>query len=107
VFFLSAVGVLLAEPFLFQGQSVHDIAVVSVISGAIVEVVSGVNFYLYNKTTHQLAGFQNRLDQTQRFLLANSICGSLDQVREQTVSELVRAIATYSQPSEADSGSKS
>jgi len=42
--------------------------------GAVVEVIAGINFVLYGRTTAQLADFHHRLDRTQRFLLANSIC---------------------------------
>ncbi len=86
-FFLAAVGVLLlSRP--------QEIAVVGVISGAIVEAISGIKFYLYGKASDQLAEFQGRLDRTQRFLLANSVCSALEgELRDQTRAELVRAIA--------------
>jgi hypothetical protein len=70
-FFLASIIVLL-----FQHPS--EVAVASIISGALVEVISGINFYLYNKTSAQLADFLTRLDLTQRYLLSNSICESLD-----------------------------
>jgi hypothetical protein len=58
-----------------------------------VEVISGVNFYLYGKTTTQMAEFQSRLDMTQRFLLANSICENLDgDFKQNTRSQLVLKI---------------
>jgi len=71
VFFLASLAFLL----LVQLQSV---ATVSLISGAIIEVISAINFYLYKTTSDQLAKFHIRLDVTQRFLLANSICDSLE-----------------------------
>jgi hypothetical protein len=42
-------------------------------------VLIWVNFYLYARTSAQLAEFHSRLDVTQRFLLANSLCETLDQ----------------------------
>ncbi len=86
-FFLFAVGVLLTV----QSTAV---ATISVISGALVQVISGLNFYLYNRTTNQLVDFSARMDQTQRFLLANSICESLDTSKEKTRAALVTTIAT-------------
>jgi hypothetical protein len=71
LFFLGAVVFLLIT-------QLEYVAVASVISGTVVEVISGLNFYLYGKTTAQLAVFHQRLDQTQRFLLANSICESIE-----------------------------
>ena len=87
-FFLAAVGLLLlSKP--------QEIALVSVIGGAIAEVISGLKFYLYGKASAQLAEFQRRLDRTQRFLLANSVCSALenDEIRDQTRADLVRVIA--------------
>jgi hypothetical protein len=86
-FFFGAVTFLLTK----QDQS---IAAVSVIGGALVEVISGILFYLYGKATIQLADFQQRLAQTQRFLLANAICESLEgEEKQKARSSLVRTIA--------------
>lgn len=86
-FFLAAVS------FLLLRQS-QDIAFISLISGALIEVISCINFFLYGKTSAQLAEFQTRLDKTQRFLLANSVCEGLgEEFKQQARSELVRAIA--------------
>jgi len=91
-FFIVAVGSIL---YLNAGNA----ATVSVVSGAIVEVISAINFYLYSKTSGHLADFHNRLEGTQRYLLANSICESLDGPNKQTTRiELVRAIAQISAP---------
>jgi hypothetical protein len=93
-FLLAAVVFLLVTPF-------QPVAVVSVISGALVEVIAGVNFILYSKTTAQLAAYHNRLDQTQRFLLANSICESLEgEVKNTTRAALVAKIANQAQTSD-------
>jgi hypothetical protein len=87
-FFLGAVLLLLTV----QSQS---IAAVSVIGGTIVEVIAGVNFFLYIKTTTQLVHFHHRLDQTQRLLLANAICESLQgDFKQKSRAELVTLIAT-------------
>jgi len=64
------------------------------VSGALIEVVSGIGFYLYNKSASQLAMFHTRLDSTQRFLLANSVCEGLEgDFKQQARSNLVRMIA--------------
>jgi hypothetical protein len=83
LFFLGAVAFVLQE----KGSNA---AIVSVISGAIVELLAGVNFYLYAKTTGQLSLFHARLDVTQRFLLANSLCESLEgEIKQKTRSDLI------------------
>lgn len=88
-FFLTAITFLLL-------QQKSDAALVSALAGAIVEVISGINFYLYSQTSAQVALFHARLDMTQRFLLANSVCESLkdDTNKDNARSDLVHAIAT-------------
>lgn len=69
-------------------------AVVGMVSGGIVEVVSGLNFWLYSRTSVQLNAFHLRLERMQRFLLANSVSASLgDDQREISLAELVRTIS--------------
>jgi hypothetical protein len=68
---------------------------VPLISGAVVEVVSSLVFYLYGKTSSQLSAFRPRLEVLQRYLLANSICESLDgeernRVRAALIQEISR-----------------
>jgi hypothetical protein len=91
-FFTVAVGSILY-------WNARNAATISVISGAIVEVISGINFYLYSKTSGQLAVFHNSLAGTERYLLANSICERLDGPNKQAARvELVRAIAQINLP---------
>ena len=89
VFFLGAIAFLLT----LQSQG---LAVVNVICGVMIEGISGLNFYLYGQTTSQLAHYHRQLDQTQRFLLANSVCESLEgESRQKARSDLVSLIATF------------
>ena len=67
----------------------------ALIGGGIIQFISGVNFYLYNKTLSQLTLFQGRLETTQRFLLANSLTESLsDEFRDKTRAKLIDQLAT-------------
>jgi len=71
-----------------------DTATFSLVSGALVEVIASINFFLYGKTSAQLSEFQEKLDRTQRYLLANSVCEGLsDDAKQIARAELVRAIA--------------
>lgn len=73
----------------------RDRTLVPLISGAITEVVAGLNFYLYGQATKQLAAFQRSLDQTQRYLLANSICESVEGDDKNTARiELVKTVSS-------------
>jgi hypothetical protein len=86
LFFLGAVGFILVS-------QLYDAGVFSLISGALVQVIAGINFYLYGRTSAQLATFHDKLEQTQRFLLANSVCeGLADQFRQHARSRLIDAI---------------
>ena len=73
VFFVTAVSILL-----FKETSSFEASTISLISGALVEVISGINFYLYGRASDQLEIFHVRLDKTQHFLLADAICESLE-----------------------------
>ena len=74
---------------------IERISTVTLIGGGMVEFISGVNFYLYGKTIGQLTLFQGRLEITQRFLLANSLCESLEDsvLRDQTRAQLIFQLA--------------
>src|SRR5260370_13706927 len=52
-------------------------AMLSLIAGTLVQVISGINFYLYSKTARQFAGFHICLERINRYLLANSYCENL------------------------------
>jgi hypothetical protein len=70
-----------------------DAALVSSLAGGIVEVISGLNFWLYGRTALQLDAFHVRLEKTQRYLLANSVSSSLpEDSRPQVVADLVRSM---------------
>lgn len=88
VFFLAAV-------FFVLNRQPRDQTLIPLISGAVIEIVAGINFYLYGQATKQLAIFQKNLDQTQRFLLANSICESLEgQSKQAARVELVKTVSS-------------
>lgn len=87
-FFLWAVWLLLGK------EGGGDMATVGIIGGAVSEFIAGVNFLLYGKTLEQLNLFQGKLENTQRFLLANSLCESLqqDNLKEYTRARLIGSL---------------
>jgi hypothetical protein len=89
IFFAGAVLVLLASDAL-------EAAVISALGGVVVEIISGLNFWLYSYASSQLDAFHLRLERTQHFLLANSVCESLsvnerDRVRARLVEQIASA----------------
>lgn len=87
VFLLSAVMIaLLTEEM--------SASVISSIGGAVVEAISGLNFWLYGRAAAQLDQFHQRLERMQRYLLANSVCFNIEESqRAAALNALVAAIA--------------
>jgi hypothetical protein len=86
-FFLIAAGFTI-----WTGKTVE--AIIPVISGAVVEIVASIVFYLYGKTASQMGEFHGRLERLQLYLVANSMCESLQgEKRDETRSDLIREIA--------------
>ena len=86
IFFLAAVALLVGH------QPVTG-ALISLTSGAVLEALAVLNFSLYGRVFNQLRELHERLDRTQQYLLANSICESLKgEVKQATQIELIRAM---------------
>ena len=85
---------LMAIFFMFWQKS-GELATITMIGGALIEFIAGVNFYLYGRTLTQLSLFQGRLEVTQRFLLANSLCESLGESwRDPTRARLINQLTS-------------
>lgn len=91
--FVGILSFISAGVFLLTNH-LDNIAYLGAIGGALIEIISGINFYLYNKSSSQLAEFHARLDSTQRILLANSICEKIEgDLKQETRSQLALAFA--------------
>lgn len=92
VFFVSAIGLALE-------QELSNSAVISATGGALTSFIAAINFYLYSRAAWQMTEYQGRLDKTQRFLLANSMCEGLnDDTKQQTRAQIIQKMIdlTYS-----------
>lgn len=101
----ATVGTLLivAAVFFLLIERPANLSYVSLIGGAIIEAIAGLNFYLYGQASKQLASFQVPLDRIGRFLLANSVCENLEgEVKQSTRAELVRLIMDVPVKSDAE-----
>jgi hypothetical protein len=88
IFFLVAAGFL-------TWSDAGDAATVTIVAGAIVEVISGIGFLLYTRATGQMRDFHRLLDRTQRYLLANGICEALKGTKKHEArAELVAAMSS-------------
>jgi TRADD-N domain-containing protein len=70
-------------------------ATLTVIGGAMVQILSGVQFFLYSRATRQFSSFHICLERMNRFLLADTIAlGLKDSAVQQTARlHLLRSIA--------------
>lgn len=77
---------------------IQELSYISLISGAMIEFISAVNFYLYGRSARQLTTFHSRLEGVQScidvFNLADRVCDKIDGALQHEVrSVLVRKIA--------------
>jgi hypothetical protein len=85
-FFIAGVG------FALVSNKINA-AIISALGGGVVEVISGLNFWLYTKAAGQLDEFHVRLERMQRFLLANSVAQTLAEPERTTaVASLAQTI---------------
>jgi|WetSurMetagenome_2_1015567.scaffolds.fasta_scaffold623528_1 hypothetical protein len=56
----------------------QNITYIASLAGAISSIISGIGFYLYNKSTLQLLDFQKKLYEMQNYLIANEICQTIE-----------------------------
>lgn len=67
----------------------------TLLAGVIIQVISGIIFYLYSRTSKQLFTFHACLERSNRFLLANNLCENIrGDVSDEMRKELIRLIAT-------------
>lgn len=91
--FLVAIG------FVFLGEI--GVASISVISCVLIEMIATINFNLYAKSSQQLIDFQNRLDDIQRLLLANSMSETMEgELKHQARLEIIKALLVFSNKKE-------
>jgi hypothetical protein len=91
---LIGLGVFVAAAF-YIFLSKGEYATITIISGAVVEVISGVGFYLHSKTLPAMMDNSNRMDRMHRYLLSYALCENLPDPQKQTaLAELMRSIAS-------------
>ena len=84
---------------LMMAEKNQVIVAISFVGAVVVELVSGINFFFYWKTVSQFKGFHYRFDRIQSYLLANSVCESLDgEAKTASRQELIRRIAAIHDP---------
>jgi hypothetical protein len=71
-------------------------AALAVIGGAIVQTISGIQFFIYTRAARQFASFHICLERMNRLLLADTICEKVknETARETARLQLIQSIAT-------------
>lgn len=91
----ATVGTLFFLYAVLRAMSSENGVWIGIAAGALVQVISAINFYLYGRAARQFASFHICLERTNRFLLANTLCEQLasplqDQVRQ----DLIKIVAS-------------
>ena len=76
-FFLLIIGIVFYL-VISKVQNSSIIGILGGVAGTLIEIISGIIFVLYARTSSQFKTFHVSLHRTQLFLLANSICENLD-----------------------------
>lgn len=81
------------------------VANVGVISGILIEFISGVGFWLYRRTSEQFAAFHICLERTHRYLIAYKISSEMSGAdKESTMRDLVCIMAKAPMITRSDLG---
>lgn len=91
----ATVGSLFFLVAIYEASAEKSLAVpiIGALSGSVVEVIAGLNFWLYTRTSAQLDAFHLRLERMQRFLVANSVCQTLrGKARETALANLINTV---------------
>jgi hypothetical protein len=86
---------LIGAVFVTMQGGIGTRAWISLIAGATIQVISGLNFYMYGKATKQFGLFHVCLERMGRYLLANSVCANIENSgkRDEARVELARVMA--------------
>ena len=68
-------------------------SIVSIVSGGLIEVIAGINFWLYSRVSKQFAAFHICLERTHRYLLAYSIADQITDQKNDILGKLVCIMA--------------
>ena len=87
---------------LISDAALLKVAGIGVVSGALIEFVSGINFWLYSRCSRQFGAFHICLERTHRYLLAYKIAEEIKENRDKTIRDLVCIMANASMITPAD-----
>jgi hypothetical protein len=78
---------------LAMSQPSRAVASIGVVSGALIEFIAGINFWLYSRASRQFGAFHICLERTHRYLVAYKIAGEIGAKKDETLEKLVCIMA--------------
>ncbi|MBD5534505.1 MAG: hypothetical protein HDQ99_02370 [Lachnospiraceae bacterium] len=69
--------------FLIVAISNKDIAIFTTIAGTVVELVSGLSFWMYNKSLKQLNEYHKRLSSTEKYLISIQMADKMETTKRE------------------------
>lgn len=78
------------------GESLVLTGVVGLVSGAVMEFIAAVSFFLYSRGAKQFGAFHICLERTHRYLLAYKIAEQIEEGRDQALRDLACIMANAS-----------
>lgn len=74
-------------------DSSFTVAGIGIVSGALIEFIAGISFWLYSRVSNQFSAFHICLERTHRYLLAYKITEQISGNKDETVRDLVCIMA--------------
>ena len=76
-----------------DGRGPISVATLGLVSGALIEFIAAINFWMYGRSSKQFSAFHICLERTHRYLVAFSIAASMGKKKDVTLGQLVCIMA--------------
>jgi hypothetical protein len=80
-------------PGLVMAQPSITVVSMGAVSGALIEFIAAINFWLYSRASRQFGAFHICLERTHRYLVAYKIAGEIGDKKDETLEKLVCIMA--------------
>jgi TRADD-N domain-containing protein len=74
-------------------QPLRAVIGIGTVSGALIEFIAGINFWLYARASRQFGAFHICLERTHRYLVAYKIAGEIREKKDEALEHLVCIMA--------------
>lgn len=85
--------------FLDKNNLTNNLTYIAAVSGIIIEFISGIFFYLYNRTVRELKEYHNSLLDVQNVLLSFNIVQDLEgEAKAEMLSQVISSLSSRGGP---------